>query len=79
MPTVSVTDMHVAGMNFEQQENKRFSARTSMEKNINTEAAILGYATVTKSSYKLRDGRQVLHYKCDRGGVELRRRKNAEG
>ena len=44
-----------------------------MKKNVNIEAAIKGYAVVTKSSYKLRDGRQVVHYKCDRGDVHRNR------
>ena len=65
--------MHVAGMNVEQRENERFSARTSTEKYRSTEAIIKGYAIVTKSSYKLQDGRQVVHYICDRGGVDRNR------
>ena len=60
-------------MNVVQQENDPFCARVSMEKYVNIEAAIKGYAVVTKSSYKLRDGRQVVHYKCDRGGVDRKR------
>ena len=47
--------MHAAGMN--------------VEKVINIKAAIEGYAVVTNSSYKLQDGRQVVHYNCDREGV----------
>ena len=37
----------------------------NVEKNINTEADI-----VTNSSYKLREGRHVVHYKIDRGGFD---------
>ena len=37
----------------------------NVEKNINTEAAI-----VTNSSYKLRDGEHIVHYKFDREGVD---------
>ena len=65
-------------MNVEQQENERFYARASMESNVHIEAAIEGYAVVTKSSYKLRDGRQVVHYKCDHGGVDRNRHRISE-
>ena len=47
--------MHAAGM--------------SVDKKLNTEASIKGYAIVTNSSYKLRDGRHVVPYKFDREGV----------
>ena len=41
--------------------------------NVNIETAVNGYAAVNKSSYKLRDGRNVIQYKCDRGGVDRNR------
>ena len=36
----AVTDMNVAGMNVVQQENERYSARASMENNVNIEDVI---------------------------------------
>ena len=44
-----------------------------MEEHMNVVAAVNGYKIVTKLSYKQRDGRQVVHYKCDRGGVDRKR------
>ena len=53
-------------METEQQENRQFTERKTMEKEFNAEVAAKGYGIVTKCSYKQRDGRQVVHYKCDR-------------
>ena len=47
-----------------------FTARKIMEELMNREAVENGCGIVIKSSYKQRDGRQVVHYKCDRRGVD---------
>ena len=60
-------------MSVEQQEHECFSTKTFMEKNINIESTIQGYAMTTTSSYNLRDRRQVVDYKCDREGVDRNR------
>ena len=40
---------------------------------MNTEAVANGYGIVTKFSYNQLDERQVVHYKCDRRGVDRNR------
>ena len=41
-----------------------------MEELMNRETVANCCGIVIKSSYKQRDGRQVVHYKCDRRGVD---------
>ena len=60
-------------MDIEQLQNEQFTARKTMEEHMNVVAAVNGYKIVTRLSYKQRDGRQVVHYKCDREGVNRNR------
>ena len=57
----------------EKQQNEQFTARKTMEEHMNVVAAANGYGIVSKSSYRQRDELQVVHYKCDRGGVDRNR------